>query len=155
MSACATTRGQADGPAASLDVRVLNIVDEHGQTRIRLGAPLPDPQGMKRKYKVHGLQLMTASGQEVGGMGVIDETNSQALCFDTKAGYESLCLGVFNEQPSLYLMVKGKDRISLSVDQDVAKVVVSDAEEKPRVRVTVDKDGKTHVEGVTAPPENR
>ncbi|WP_158623365.1 hypothetical protein [Corallococcus sp. CA053C] len=39
----------------------------------------------------------------------------------------------FQEQPSLYLMVRGKDRISLSVD----------------------KDGKTHVEGVTPPPEGR
>ncbi|WP_147444366.1 MULTISPECIES: hypothetical protein [Corallococcus] len=155
---CACAAAQQTPPGGvhdSLDVRVLNIVDEQGRTRIRLGAPLPDPQGMKRKYKAVGIQLLNAEGKEVGGIGMMDETNSRALCFDTEDGYESLCLGLFKEQPSVYLMVKGKDRISLSVDHDVARVAVSDAEEKPRLLLTVDKDGKTHVEGLTPPQENR
>ena len=155
LTGCATAHRPPEGPLASLDVRELNIVDEHGQTRLRLGAPLPDPQGLKRKYKAVGLQLMNASGQEVGGLAMIDEIGVRGLCFDTLEGHESMCMGLFKEQPSLYLMVRGKDRISLSVDNEVAKVVLSDAEETPRMVLSVDKDGKTRVEGVTPPPEGR
>lgn len=155
LTACATARNPPSGPLESLDVRQLNIVDEHGQTRLRLGAPLPDPQGLKRKYKAVGLQLMNASGQEVGGLVMIDEIGVRGICFDTEEGFETMCMGLIKEQPHLYMSLRGKDRIYMSVEDGVASVKVGDVEGTTRVRVSVDADGKTHVEGIPPTPEKK
>jgi hypothetical protein len=65
LVACSTPAAgrREDSPSASLSVRELNIVDEHGQARIRIGAPLPDPKDLKRQIKAYGIQTRTCGSR--------------------------------------------------------------------------------------------
>ncbi|MCY1075594.1 hypothetical protein [Archangium lansingense] len=147
LGAC--TRGTAaTQPTESLSVRELNIVDEHGQARLRIGAPLPDPKGLKRAVTAVGIQFMDPSGQEIGGLAMIDSLDFRGLCFDSKEGYEAICMSLMKEQPNITLRHDWKERIIIGVENGVASVVLNDAQGNPHLRLEVDKDGKTRVEGV-------
>lgn len=153
LGACSTTSGQQ---AESITAREVNIVDEHGQVRLRLGAPLPPPQGAAgRKVKAYGLQFMAADGHEVGGLGVLDPMGMRAFCFDTDEWVEALCFSVDKGQPELRMGDKDAQRISLRVRDGVATLELMDAQGAPRLKLEVDKEGKTHVEGVTPAPASR
>lgn len=152
--------GCASGKAAtqsteSLSVRELNIVDEHGQARIRIGAPLPNPQGLKRKRPAYGLQFMSPSGQEIGGLAMLDDLGVRGLCFDSEEGYEAMCMSLFQGQPSITFRHDWQERITLDVADGVASIVLHDAQGHPRLRLAVDKDGKPHVEGLPPAPASR
>ena len=145
----AATRG-ADAPPGTLSVRELTIVDENGQPRLRIGAPLPDPKGLKRAVKAVGLQFMDPSGKEVGGLVMLDSIGVRGLCFDHEAGYEAMCVGLVKGQPGVTFRDDWKERISLGVTDGVASLVVSDAQEKPRLKLEVTRDGETRVQGLTS-----
>jgi hypothetical protein len=136
----------------SLSVRELNIVDQRGQTRLRLGAPLPDPKGLKRALTIHGIQLMDSEGREVGGLAMLDAAGINGLCFDTTDGYSPMCVGLIKGQPQVTLADKGKERISLAVTDGTASLILHDAQGTPRLRLEVDRDGRTHVQGLAPPP---
>jgi len=144
-----------DSPPASLSVRELNIVDEHGQARIRIGAPLPDPQGLKRQIKAYGIQFMDPSGHEIGGLAMLDSIGVRGLCFDSEEGYEAMCVGLIKGQPNVTFRYDWKERISIGVENGVASIVLNDAQGNPHLRLEVDKDGKTRVEGVTPTPASK
>lgn len=57
-------------PLTSLEAREVNIVDEHGNVRLRLGAPLPMkiPQGGERRNPMYGIQFLDSEVGEVGGI---------------------------------------------------------------------------------------
>lgn len=154
LGACSGVKA-ATQPTESLSVRELNIVDEHGQPRIRIAAPMPDPQGLKRAAKAYGIQFMDPSGQEIGGMAMLDDRGVRGLCFDSKEGYEAMCVTLWNEEPSITFRHNWQERITLGVEGGVASIVLHDAQGQPRVRLAVDKDGKTQVEGVTPTPATR
>lgn len=148
LGAC--SRGTAAlRPSESLSVRELNIVDEHGQARVRIGAPIPDPKGLKRKVKPVGIQFMDPNGYEIGGLGMIDSIDFRGLCFDSSEGYEAICMSLIKGQPNITFRDNWKERIILGVENGVASVVIHDAQGKPQLRLEVDKDGRTRVEGVT------
>jgi hypothetical protein len=132
----------------SLSVRELNIVDERGQARVRLGAPLPDPKGLKRALTIFGIQFMDREGREVGGLAMLDAAGINGLCFDTTEGYSPMCVGLIKGQPQVTLSDKGKERISLVVNDGTASLVLSDAQGNARLRLEVDKEGRTRVEGL-------
>ncbi|MBN1205986.1 MAG: hypothetical protein JXB05_13800 [Myxococcaceae bacterium] len=154
LGACASATA-APQPTASLAVRELNIVDEHGQPRIRIGAPLPDPKGLKRALKAYGIQFMDSSGQELGGLAMLDAIGGRALCFDSDEGYEAMCMSLIKGKPSISFGYEGKERISIGVVDGVASIVLYDAQEAPHLRLEVDKDGKARVEGVTPALERK
>lgn len=142
-------------PGESLSVRELNIVDEHGQARVRIGAPLPNPQGLERAAKAYGLQFMDPSGKEVGGLAMLDERGVRGLCFDSDEGYEAMCVTLWKGEPSITFRHDWQERLTLGVEGGVASIVLHDAQGQPRLRLAVDKDGKTRVEGVTPAPAGR
>jgi hypothetical protein len=144
----AAIRG-ADPAPRSLSVRELTIVDENGQPRLRIGAPLPDPKGLKRAVKAVGLQFMDPSGKEVGGLVMLDSIGVHGLCFDHEAGYEAMCVGLVKGQPGVTFRDDWKERISLGVADGVASIVFSDTQEKPRLKLEVTREGEARVEGVT------
>ncbi|QSQ24106.1 hypothetical protein JY651_03775 [Pyxidicoccus parkwayensis] len=147
ISACSTPGGQT---AASINAREVNIVDEQGQVRLRLGAPLPPPKGAGgRKVKAYGIQFIGSEGQEVGGLGVLEPMGMRAFCFDTDEWVEALCFSVDKGQPELRLGDASAQRISLRVRDGVATLELMDSQGTPRLKLEVDNDGKTHVEGVT------
>jgi hypothetical protein len=145
----------ATRPTTSLSVRELNIVDEQGRTRVRLGAPLPDPKGGKRAVTIYGLQFLDTEGREVGGLAMLDAIGVRGLCFDSEEGYEAMCMGLIQGQPSITFRHDWKDRISLGVDKGVASIVLHDAQGQPRLRLEVDKEGRTRVEGMPPSPAVR
>jgi hypothetical protein len=151
LGACATPSA-ATSPAASLSVRELNIVDENGQARVRIAAPLPDPKGLKRAVKAVGLQFMDASGKEIGGLAMLDSIGIHGLCFDSQEGYEAMCIGLIQGQPNITFRHDWQERITLGVDDGVASIVLHDAKGQPRMRLAVDKEGQTRVEGVAPAP---
>jgi len=154
LGACSSVQPATQSPT-SISVRELNIVDEHGQARIRIGAPLPNPKGLKRAVTAYGLQFMDPSGQEIGGLAMLDSIGIRGLCFDSEEGYEAMCVGLIKGQPTVTFRQDWKERISISVVDGVASVVLSDAQEKPHLRLEVGKDGKTRVEGVTPTPASK
>ncbi|MFP2904933.1 hypothetical protein ACLESD_07740 [Pyxidicoccus sp. 3LFB2] len=151
LGGCSATKASADS-STSLSVRELNIVDEHGQARIRIGAPLPDPKGLKRAVTAYGIQFMDASGQEVGGLAMLDSIGIRGLCFDSEEGYEAMCMGLIKGQPNITFRHDWKERITLGVENGVAGIVLHDAQGNPKLRLEVDKDGSTRVVGVTPAP---
>ncbi|MCY1014965.1 hypothetical protein [Pyxidicoccus sp. MSG2] len=154
LGACSSVK-PATWSTDAISVRTLNIVDEKGQARIRIGAPLPDPQGLKRAVKAYGIQFMSPDGQEIGGLAMLDSIGIRGLCFDSEEGYEAMCVGLIKGQPNITFRKDWKERIVIGVDDGVASIVINDAEEKPHLRLSVDKDGKTQVEGVTPTPASR
>ncbi|MBN8468968.1 hypothetical protein JYJ95_20900 [Corallococcus exiguus] len=149
LGACAGGTA-ATRPAESLSVRELNIVDEHGQTRVRIAAPMPDPQGLKRAVTAYGIQFLSASGQEIGGLGMLDSIGVRGLCFDSEEGYEAMCMGLEQGKPTITFRHDWKERITLGVVDGVAGIVLHDAQGNPRLRLEVDKDGTTRAVGVTS-----
>jgi hypothetical protein len=154
LGACSTA-SSATVPSESLSVRVLNIVDEHGQARIRIGAPLPDPKGLKRAVKAVGIQFMNASGEEIGGLAMLDSIGINGLCFDSTEGYEAMCIGLIQGEPNITFRHDWKERITLGVEKGVANIVLYDAQGQPHLRLEVDKDGKTRVDGANVPPVSK
>ncbi|MGE6757825.1 hypothetical protein ACQKGO_07450 [Corallococcus interemptor] len=147
LGACAGTTA-----AASLSVRELNIVDENGQTRVRIAAPMPDPQGLKRAVVAHGLQFLSPTGQEIGGLGMLDSINYRGLCFDSEESYEAMCMGLEKGKPTVTFRHDWKERITMGVENGVASIVIHDAQGTPRLKLEVDKDGNTRTVGVTPAP---
>jgi hypothetical protein len=150
LGACAGATA-ATQPPTSISVREVNIVDERGQTRVRLGAPLPDPKGLKRALTIYGIQFMDAEGREVGGLAMLDAAGINGLCFDTVDGYSLMCMGLIKGQPSVTLSDRSGERISLGVNNGVASVVVNDGNRNARLRLEVDKEGQARVEGLNSP----
>ncbi|WP_223643484.1 hypothetical protein [Corallococcus sp. EGB] len=151
LGACSGTASD-NHPAQSLTVRELNIVDEHGQARVRIGAPIPDPQGLKRATTAYGIQFLSPSGQEIGGLGMLDDIGFRGLCFDSEEGYEAMCMALDQGKPTITFRHDWKERITLGVVDGVAGIVLHDAQGTPRLKLEVDPDGKTRVVGMTPTP---
>ncbi|WP_224363093.1 hypothetical protein [Hyalangium versicolor] len=154
LGACSSVKASTQ-PTDSITVREVNIVDEHGQARLRIGAPLPDPKGLKRAVTAYGIQFMDASGNEVGGLGMLEPVGINGLCFDSTEGYEAMCIGLIKGQPNITFRQDWKERIVIGVEKGVASIIINDAQEKPQLRLEVDKDGKTRVVGVNAEQANK
>ncbi len=148
------------GVVDSLDVRTLNIVDERGQARIRIGAPLSDLKGRKRAVTAHGFQFLDASGREVGGGGMIDRVGIRGFCFDSSAGYEAICLGLLEGgAPGVVLRdsptgapADAQERVTIRVVDGVATIQLKDGQGQTRLRLEVDREGRPRVEGLGAAP---
>jgi hypothetical protein len=98
---------------------------------------------------------MDASGKEIGGLAMLDSIGIQGLCFDSEEGYEAMCMGLIQGQPNITFRHDWQERITLGVENGVANIVLHDAKGQPHLRLAVDKDGKTRVEGVTPAPVSK
>jgi hypothetical protein len=66
-----------------------------------------------------------------------------------------MCVGLIKGQPNITFRYDWKERIVIGVENGVASVVLNDAQGNPHMRLEVDKDGKTRVEGVTPAPTGK
>ena len=112
----------AQSPKGTTDVlraRQFVVVDEKGTDRIVIG-PVPDPQimgkRMKRRSAGTGVQLNDASGNERGGLAVMDD-GSMVVGIDDEAGRERAHLYFIPKKGSGLLLQgeSGKQTISLAV----------------------------------------
>jgi hypothetical protein len=97
--ASSSTRSSTTPPASrvdSLQVRELVVVDATGTPRVRIGAPLPEPLMMGRRFKrgetVSGVMLYDSEGNERGGY-CTDEERNAFLTLD-EINRQAVALGV-------------------------------------------------------------
>ncbi len=145
----------------TMSTRLLRIVDGQGRTRFLIGAPLPDPkvQGTvyPRSRPVPGIMFLDTVGNETGGLGLFDDLQGGALCFDY-ATAEAVCL---TKAPTLGFVgltmldppatgsrvgLTGAERLQLAVVRGRAGLTVSDAQGRVRLRLSVDSLGVPEVQ---------
>jgi hypothetical protein len=101
-----------------LRIRKLIIVDEKGMDRIVIAAPVPDPQirgkRVSRRTPGTGIQINDASGNERGGIAVLDD-GSFVLGIDDEGGRERAHLYFIPQRGTGVLLQDGKDRAHISM----------------------------------------
>src|SRR4051794_29630116 len=83
----------SDAQESILKLRGLVIVDEHGKTRVRIAAPLPEPiimgKEQKRDDSIAGILLYDALGNERGGYVTDNSVGNAFLTLDSNVGQEA------------------------------------------------------------------
>lgn len=157
-----------------ITARRIDIVDETGTVRMVLAAPAPNPiiDGVqyRRAFDVAGITIYDAAGSERGGFGVADiEGGMAVLALDHPAtdaiGWRVAPDGavtfVINDAPELVREpglgdrlipgVRNATRIMLEVAADgQPAIALSDAEDRPRLRLTVTPEGHGAIEFLSA-----
>ena len=117
------TTDKPDKPAEVLRVRKLVVVDEKGAERVVIAAQVPDPQiGGKRSPRrspAAGIQFNDASGNERGGIGMLDD-GSFILGIDDQRSRERAHMFFIPKRGAGLLLqgANGKEHISLSIPDD-------------------------------------
>lgn len=157
-----------------ITARRIDIVDENGTIRLSLAAPTAPPiiDGVqyKRVFDVSGLVIYDENGSERGGLGVADvEGGAAVLALDHPAmdaiGWRVMPDGAvsfsINQAPPL-LRHPGLDgklapgvatstRVKISVAADgQPAVALQDAQDRPRLRLTVTDEGYGAIEFLNA-----
>ncbi len=105
-------------PAEVLRVRQLVIVDAKGTDRVVIAAPVPDPQVMgkrvSRRTAGTGVQINDASGNERGGLAMLDD-GSFVVGIDDERGGERAHLYFIPTRGAGVLLQDGKDRAHISL----------------------------------------
>jgi hypothetical protein len=99
-----------------ITAKELVIVDDHGTRRLMLGAPLPGPimggKPQTRRSGFNGLVLNDTSGNEIGGIGAMDD-GTETVCFDQN-GRDRACLYVLPDGKAGILLNDAKQPHSSS-----------------------------------------
>jgi hypothetical protein len=106
----------------SLKLRRLDIVDEHGNPRVVLAAPVPDPtlfgKLRHRDGQVSGLILVDAKGTERGGYVTSDGDQANALLTLDAEGKQTVLLLAEPDGSTLFrLWNQDKGSITMGVDE--------------------------------------
>lgn len=124
------TSVRADSAAGDniLKARGLDIVDEHGKVRVRIGAPLPEPIVMgkiqKRDDSIAGILIYDALGNERGGYVTDNSVGNAFLTLDSNTGQEVTLVAYPN----------GGAEFGIS-DDEKNKVVMSAMKNGPKFRL--------------------
>lgn len=129
----------------TLRVRMLEIVDEHGVVRARLGARLPDAvldgKRVVRGEEVAGLLLYDGRGGERGGYVTFEPSGNVGLTLDHERNQAALFVAGRDEGVALKLWT-GPDSIELRSDGDGSRWTVAEdgvvALQEPPVRPGAD-----------------
>ncbi len=117
---------------------------------MRLAAPAPDPvtdgRSSPRRSPMTGIQLNDAKGNEIGGLGMLDD-GTLTLCFDTHLA-EATCMYVLPSGERGFSVTDdhGTDRakIVLNPDNTVA-LLLTDATGKRRADMQLKTSGSAEV----------
>ena len=111
-----------------LKARGLVIVDEHGKTRVRIGAPLPEPiimgKEQRRDDSISGILIYDALGNERGGYVTDNSVGNAFLRLDSNIGQEA----------TLMAYPQGGAEFGIN-DDEKNKVVMSALKTGPRFRL--------------------
>jgi hypothetical protein len=124
----ARTSVHAQSTADIVTARGLVIVDEYGKTRVRIGAPLPEPIIMgkqeKRDDSISGILIYDRLGNERGGYVTDNSVGNAFLTLDSNSGQEV----------TLVAYPKGGAEFELN-DDAKNKVVLSASKSGPMIRL--------------------
>ncbi|MBC9932944.1 hypothetical protein [Chitinophaga qingshengii] len=145
-----------------IDVKKINIVDEKGKpvliisNKDKMPPPVINGKTYKRAISPAGLLFLDEKGDECGGLAITDmkEANIRALAFDY-SNADALGMIVKDGKTSntytAGLLINDKDtsgkpgmnisRIALTTEDGNAGLVINGPDEKPRIKILVDKQG--------------
>lgn len=153
----ASMQEEQAGVADLIRARRIELVDEAGSTRVRLASPLPNPVvggvEFERTNPAHGLQLISAQGSELGGIGVLDMPGGQvrlfALDYDTA---EAAGFHVFNGESRFIVAAPpaadaevGESgpmiaTLGMGFGDESNGLTLYDSQSRPRLVLTIDGD---------------
>ena len=120
------------GADSVLQLRGLLIVDDHGVTRLRLGAPLPGPvvggKEAKRAGPVSGMLVMDGDGDERGGFVTADGPGDKSEAFiglDSKEGQVSLFLANAHDGANLQVWDQHGNAVRLYATGGSPRILVA------------------------------
>jgi hypothetical protein len=125
---------RADQTPSSLRIKTLEIVDDNGVVRMRLGGKLPDAivggKPQKRRSPGSGIQLNDSKGDETGGLMMLAD-GTLTFCFDSPTA-EADCMYVMPSGERGFWVGddKGKDRAQLILKDGKTKIEAFDANGK-------------------------
>jgi hypothetical protein len=154
-----------------IEVKRINVVEEDGTLRVvianttRFPKPIIDGKEYPRSVSPAGLVFYDGRGSECGGIGLTDvQDGSRAhLVFDYHRS-EAVAIGRFESldgkhtdagisivdptpaTQSLLQGTVGHERISISGANRDARIVLSDPQGRPRIRLAVDSRGEPSIE---------
>jgi hypothetical protein len=155
-----------------ISVERINIVDPAGRTRLvisnseRMPPPIVNGKELPRAVQPAGILFYDAQGTEVGGLALSgrDGGRLSALVFDygytdavgmltrlDPAAHEAVAGLIINSHPDESLSASqairsGSRRVALQNHNETAELVLSDSQERPRLRLSVSPDGKPRIE---------
>ncbi|MFY0565854.1 hypothetical protein ACN28E_18680 [Archangium lansingense] len=142
-----------------MKLRRLALVDAKGVERVVLEADRTevrmDGQVIKTKTARHGLTIHKSNGDEVGGIGILDNGYT-AMVLDGYSAHgvrERVGFRVSPDGSSSFYVndAKGQARAFLEVDdKSNTRFKLQDDQEHPQVDVLVQPDGKVEWKGVSA-----
>ncbi|UCC31806.1 MAG: hypothetical protein JSU86_05915 [Phycisphaerales bacterium] len=139
--------------------RRMELVDDNGRPRVVIAAPLGNPvvQGKEfpRSAVVHGIQLLDPNGNEVGGLGMLDNGDAVMLCFDHQTA-EAVCLTRFGASvglsafdpagPGSKVGVTGPQRFGLATAANgESSFAMSDRQGRARFMVSIGANDETRL----------
>ena len=162
--------------ADRLAVHRIDIVDSNGVIRMVLAADLPQPivggVQYKRTFSAGGLTLYDQNGDERGGYAVADVPGSAAILTldhangdavgwkelpDGSVSFVMIDRGAMKEDPATHKLLPAMDssqRVNIAVAADGSpEITLADKQERPRIRLTVTKEGFGALEFLNAKGE--
>jgi hypothetical protein len=103
-----------------LRVRQLSVVDANGVERVRIGAPLPDPPILGKRFHrdgaISGILLFDAEGNERTGYATGDEYPNVIFTLDSMATQHVLFMAEPQGSPTLMMWDEKKGALRFFVD---------------------------------------
>jgi len=117
-----------------LRVRQLSIVDANGVERVRLGAPLPEPMILGKRFHrdgfVSGILLFDAEGNERSGYATSDDYPNVIFTLDSLATQHVLFMAEPQGSPTLMMWDEKKGALRFFVDEGQPHIRYGRAGEK-------------------------
>ncbi len=109
---------QSTASTSPLRVRQLIVEDQNGVDRIWIGAPLPNPMVLGKRYlrneKVYGMLILDGDGNERGGYGTFDSGNANVSVDSVGDKQGDLGTGP-DGGPEMALQNGGENGVSITV----------------------------------------
>jgi hypothetical protein len=121
-------------PPDVLRVRQLSIVDANGVERVRIGAPLPEPPILGKRFhrdgNLSGILLFDAEGNERSGYATGDDYPNVLFTLDSLATQHVLFMAEPQGSPTLLMWDEKKGGLRLFVDEGQPHIRYSRAGQK-------------------------
>lgn len=125
--------------------------DKFENRNIVISSPVPDPKvngkEFKRDIKISGIQIKDDEGNEIGGIGTIENSRTALMALDY-SNREAVVIYVSDdEKPSAGININGKTNVNFDtlVAEPTSNIQIAIEDRKPRISI-LGRDGKPRIE---------